>query len=282
MTPRITAVLVLYKMAPEQSVAFTSLRQILLAHPDRAAQLNLIVYDNSPSPHPLPAFPAPVEYVHNPANPGLATAYNTALARALDDATPWLLLLDQDTTVTANYLKEAFATLPATPPNVAAVLPQLVQNGHVHSPQLLPRLSSRALPADFQGVPPQPITAFNSGALLRVAALTRIGGFPQEFPLDFLDHATFHRLAADGGSFHVLRAQLPHDLSTASLGGDASLARHKKVLIAERRFHDQTGGTQSAWQRLRRLKQTAGHLLKVQDKRFAWQDLRAAFGLVDR
>ncbi len=275
----ITAVLVLYKLSPEQSPAFTSLRDCILSNPDLAAQITLLIYDNSPEPHALSLFPAPAEYLHDPANPGLATAYNVALNRT--DAT-WLLLLDQDTTLTPGYFAEALATLPVVAQDVAAVLPQLVQNGHVHSPQLLPRLSSRALPEGFHGVPAQPITAFNSGAFLRVSALAKIGNFPTDFPLDFLDHATFHRLAEPSGKFHVLNAELAHDLSTTSLGGDASLARYKKILLAEHRFHAQTAGSQALWQRLRRLKQAAGHLLKVRDKRFAWQDLRAAFGLVDR
>ncbi len=275
----VTAVLVLYRMAPEQSPTFLSLREILLADPGLAVQLTLLVYDNSPGHHALPPLPCPADYRHDRANPGLAAAYNVALARAQASHSPWLLLLDQDTVLTAEWLAEALAALRQVPAQVDAVLPNLVQAGRVHSPHLLPRLSTPPLPPALHGIPARAITAFNSAALLRVQALERIGGFPTSFPLDFLDHAVFDLLASTGSKFYLLRARLTHDLSTSTLGGDASLARYRNILAAELRFYRRASGAHAGWHRLRRLKQAVGHLLKVRDKRFAWQDLRAALGL---
>ena len=276
----IVSVLVLYRLAPAASETLRTLLSALAVHPELAPQLTLLIYDNSPAAQPVP--PLPVEHVYHsdPANPGLAAAYNAGLQLAAEQGAPWLMLLDQDTALTPEYLAQAFTLTRTAGADVAALVPRLSQAGHIHSPHRLPHLSHRPLPDGLTGTVAEEISAFNSAALVRVSAVQAIGGFPTEFPLDFLDHALFARLQHAGERLYILPATLRHDLSTTRLGGDASLARYRKVLEAERRFYAQPGVSGHAWYRLRRLKQTAGHLVKVADKRFAWWDLRAAFGLL--
>ena len=278
---KIAAVLVLYKRGPEQSETFRSLRAGLRERPALAAQFSLQLYDNSPQAHPIPALAICVDYTWDAANPGLAQAYNAGLRHALKDGAEWLLLLDQDTVLTPEYLSELAASAASADAGVCALVPKLVHDGGgVHSPHLPPRLSHRPIAVAFTGIAPDQVAAFNSGALMRVSAVEAIGGFPASFPLDFLDHAVFSALQSRGGKVYVLKAALEHDLSTMTLGGDASLARYRKVLAAERAFYTQAGGTPALWYRLRRLKQCAGHVLKQRDKRFALVDLQAALGLL--
>ena len=52
----------------------------------------------------------PIHYVHDPSNGGLASAYNYALARAESEEREWLLLLDQDTSLTAEFISELVET----------------------------------------------------------------------------------------------------------------------------------------------------------------------------
>jgi hypothetical protein len=47
---------------------------------------------------------------------------------------------------------------------------------------------------------------YNSGALLRVKALQEMNGFPEEFLLDYLDHATFRILQNKGGRISIEHA----------------------------------------------------------------------------
>ena len=148
----------------------------------------------------------PIHYVHDPSNGGLATAYNFALARAESEDREWLLLLDQDTSLTREFIVELLETA-RTPAyaarQVAAIVPKLLVNGKVYSPaipfidqmrrQFLPSQTSPRLPmsSEFSRGPCMPITPAST---LSVSALRSIGGFPVEFWLDFLDHAVFHAL----------------------------------------------------------------------------------------
>src|SRR6202041_405724 len=99
------AVIVLYRVAAEASQAFCSLRSLMGADPQAAAAIDLMLFDNSPQSQPRPAGYTG-SHIPNPANPGLAVCYNLALQSAQRQAIPWLLLLDQDTTLTRDYLAE--------------------------------------------------------------------------------------------------------------------------------------------------------------------------------
>src|ERR1700722_11755188 len=99
---RILAIVVLYKQAPAESHALSSFFRILNERPQMAGHFSLVVYDNSPHSHEV-ADTFPVDYVHDPSNGGLAAAYNYALGRAEGAGYEWLLLLDQDTTLTSEF-----------------------------------------------------------------------------------------------------------------------------------------------------------------------------------
>lgn len=278
MSASLTAVLVLYRMQPEASACFRSLRQAVSALDLPAADLSLLIYDNSPEPSALPHFPARIRYLHDAANGGIAAAYNAGLADARSNGSPWLLLLDQDTELTAEYLRELFDAIGSVPAETVAIVPRLVQDGHTHSPHPTPRLSHQSLPAGAQGLLRQRVSAYNSGAAIRVSALPR---FPQRYWLDFLDHAVFSELQANGGRIWLMRSGLEHRLSTQKLGEEASLERYLNVLSAERDFFYEYGSLRDRiFYHLRRFKEATGQLLKISDKRFSLMSYRAALGLL--
>ena len=223
----ITAVVVLYRRSPAESDALTSLLRVLREEPTLAARFSVLVYDNSPQDQAssLPSFP--VAYHHDPANGGLASAYNYALAQAEAAGTPWLLLLDQDTSLAAAFLQELASLSEELLPskNVAAIVPKLFSRGTMYSPEehSLDQLHhvfphrSHTLPPGAEGPQSARISAYNSGSTLRVAALLAIGGFPREFWLDYLDHAVFHALQQQGSRVFVMQAVLEQQLSHGDL-----------------------------------------------------------------
>lgn len=279
MNPGIQVVLVLYKLQLAESPAWQSLQSIA-ATLDPRQLVSLLVYDNSPEPQPpLPSM-IPTRYVSDVTNSGLARAYNTALELADEHRSSWLLVLDQDTVLTAEYWAELTKVLPDLPQQVAAVVPRLLERRFVHSPTHLPRLKHVPVTSP-SGLLPTPVTAFNSGVLFRVAALTAGGGFDARFPLEFSDHAIFHRLQAEGGRVWLMEACLEHRLSTYQLGMDAKVERYLTMLRAERNFYHEYGTTlDRLFYRMRRAKQSIGQLLQVPDKRFALLSVRAALGLL--
>lgn len=224
----ILAVVVLYNCELSQSQSVSSLFEILNENAELRKHFSLVLYDNSPQPqsHAMPA-DFPVHYVHDPSNGGLASAYNYALARAESEQREWLLLMDQDTSPTHEFileLLEAAAGVHAQP-DVAAIVPKLAVNGIVHSPAIpfIDQMRRQFLPTkepigrDVVGVLQQRMCSYNSGSTLRVSAVRSVGGFPPEFWLDYLDHAVFHALFASGYRIYVMRATLAHDASYANI-----------------------------------------------------------------
>jgi len=295
----ILIVLVLYRQSLRQSRSWITLEKSFAEAPALRGHFDLLIYDNSPnlSDEDLSGLEDSL-YVHDQHNSGLAGAYNYALRLAAERQTPWLLLLDQDTTLTADYLAEVAAVTSTVldQPTVAAIVPKLESPKGIKSPTLdfldwLRRqfkLNRRPLfvDRDIHGLQHEQFAAFNSGAVLRVSALQAIGGFPSEFWLDFLDVAVFHALHHAGGRVYILHACLSHDLSMDSTGFyDASGAfdRHINVLQAMIRFVKRHGTP--ADRRLHRfwlLRNAWSQWKNTSDKRFAKASLYRAMHYHDK
>ncbi len=214
-----------------------------------ASHFSLVVYDNSPESHVI-SDDFPLDYVHDRANGGLAAGYNYALARAEEAGYGWLLLLDQDTTLTHDFFAELIACVSGlqTTDNVAAIVPKLMVRGTILSPaehfidfiRHQFRNFVQTLGHDAVGVQRGRISAYNSGSTLSVPALRSIGGFPKEFWLDYLDHAVFHAFSASGRRVYVLRAVLEHDLAESDLNS-RPLWRFRNALKAQSLFVKRAG-----------------------------------------
>jgi GT2 family glycosyltransferase len=280
---RIFAVMVLYKRSLEESDTFSTLRSLLQKRPDLAGAISLLLYDNSPVAQEVPALPIPTQYISNPANPGLVAAYSAGLQLAGQETADWLLLLDQDTTLTEEYLEEisSGAVHLLSDRKIVAIVPKLSDKGVLCSPLYPPtygpaRVIDRATSGDFS----QSLHVFNSGALLRVSSLKAIGGFPEDFPLDYLDHATFAALQDRGGRLHILNAVLEHELSSNMEGNrdPEFVQRQIGILDAEYRFYKQYGSAGDRFRRrLRLIRASLGRVLRGRDKSQTWRMLKSAF-----
>lgn len=278
---RVQCVLVLYRMALQQSESFQTLSAALLANRDLAARTSLLVYDNSPDAAPLDVpdgLCAELRYEHDATNGGLAVAYNSALRLAEKAGCTWLWLFDQDTTIVSGLLAALYAAIDGSAaPAVNAIVPRLVQDGVLLSPVAVQRFRYRRLPMHVTGTQRVEVTALNACACLRVSALQAIHGFPQRYWLDFLDHAVFHRLQKQGGKTLVLDISIPHRLSTNNLRNESSPRRYGNVLDAEWQFVLETGwGGGSLLHRFRLLKRAARTLLVLREPAFALQVLQSS------
>jgi GT2 family glycosyltransferase len=247
----ILAIIVLYKMQIAASPTCRTLAEAMRAQPSLAGSIDLLLVDNSPEPQSVPRglFPEGLQpvYVHDRTNPGLARRYNYALAEASRSGATWLLLLDHDTTLTQQYCNqvETLAAQLAHNPRIVAAVPKLMTNRQMRSPHK-PRFreSTYKFNTTSTGMVDGLIRAFNSGALMRVSAVEAIGGFPEAYWLDYLDHATLHRMQMRGGRLWVMDAFLEHDMSILRPGkhlDPANAARHTNQLAAERRFYKEHG-----------------------------------------
>lgn len=263
--PSVLATVVIYNRSIGNSEAIQSLLRCLAEDPALAAGFRVLLYDNSSEAQPLAESSAlDVRYHHDELNSGLAVAYNHALGLAVEAGIPWLMLLDQDTRVTAEYLHEVMAlqSVAAKDPQIVAFAPKLAGLTGLRSPAMdfldalhrqviLPRWRRPLIvPQDTYGPQHQHTVAFNSGAVLRTRAVEAIGGFPTAYWLDFLDMAVFHDLYRQGGYLFVMHSTLEHSLSVEEddfLERATSLSRHRNILSAMTHYV-KTNGT--AWERL--------------------------------
>jgi len=98
------AVVVLYKLSPDDS---STLRTVLAAARNVSLEelrFKVVVWDNTPGGQAIEELPDGVLYVPAPENPGLAAAYNQVLAMAEAEGYEWLLTLDQDSILPADFL----------------------------------------------------------------------------------------------------------------------------------------------------------------------------------
>ena len=237
---QVAAVVVLYGTAPFESQTLESLA--LASAGRRVDQVRLFVWDNSPAPlAQIPDGLAIAQYVSCSANLGLAAAYNTALEWASAAHVPWLVLLDQDTRVTKEYLEAVRAFVAKHPEGAAddgkAIglgYPTLQQGNSILSPLAFPTIRARPHTTS-DGTGNTKIMVLNSGAVVAVRAADAVGGFPRRYPLDGLDHAFVSELRLAGYGITSLGATLEHHAST-SVMHEMPVSRLNSINEAEERY----------------------------------------------
>jgi GT2 family glycosyltransferase len=236
-------VVVLYKTSLENSKTIDSLESIT------EEKVNLFVFDNSPirqyesDNFDFKTFN--IFYYHDATNPGLSVAYNAALNSATNTSYSWLLLLDQDTTLTLQYwheLKELdFQKLTTS---VVAVIPTVtsLDGKSIIAPSKM-FLGGICRPIKLSdGVVNTPISGINSGTLLNVSYMNSINGFSKKYTLDMLDHWYFRKIFKDGKSIYLMRSTICQDLSVfGNFEENVSVNRYKQMLRAEVVFINEDG-----------------------------------------
>lgn len=238
---RILVTVVRYKMPLSESPTIQGLLQTFASQPDLHASLSVLVWDNSPTPledtEPLSKF----IYRHSPRNLGVSGAYNRAMDLAAELDCSWLLLLDQDTEIPADFLPHMinlgnqFLHQSA----IAAVVPFQMDGDRILSPLKVLFKRLRPLDQPFEGVYPGEISAANSGTLIRLDALRLIGGFNEDFWLDYSDVVVFHRLHQLGKQTYIAGAlRLQHKNTAVDFSNSMTPERYASFLAAEGAYWD--------------------------------------------
>ncbi|XJZ26971.1 glycosyltransferase [Bacillota bacterium Lsc_1132] len=273
-----TIVIVFYKQAIDESKTFRTLKQALLLNEREFEDLNLILYDNSPDNQefePSQYEGISISYVHDSRNLGIAAAYNYSFAVAEENGSRWLLLLDHDTELTSEYI-EQFMNLDVNDPTIAAIVPKINCENQMISPVYSNTLRPLQAKKPKAGLQEQPVTAINSGALIRVDFLNAIGGFNDDFPLDYLDHWLFYEIYARGYKVWVLVATLEHELSVMDYSR-VSLERYKSILESEIKFYQNYRRDLYKSYKFQLAKRFLKQILTVKDKKIAYYTLRRLF-----
>lgn len=203
----------------------------------------LLVYDNSREAIGRPTTNSNcVDYFHAVSNGGTRAAYLYALALAKRLGLTWLILLDHDTTLTQDYLREVDARLAGTSdPALGLLFPRIVGGGDVLSPAVISRWGT-ITPFDPIVTSPgrRPITALASGSVIRVDALSAVGAIPTALWLDYLDHWLFREVQGLGYRAELMNATIRHELSIMDRTPPEP-TRLLNMLKAERHFVSRLG-----------------------------------------
>ena len=271
---RIFAVVVLYGQRPSASVTVATLAGAL--REAAAVDCHVLVHDNSPAGElALNEVPENFQYHAAARNRGLLGAYEAALAQARAEGYDWLLTLDQDTALPADFFSAIQPGLKAAEddPRIAAIVPHLAEGEQLLSPAYVGMGRARPLPANFAGVPRNEARAFNSAALLRVEALDAIGGFDPCFWLDHLDSWLHHQFYLHGWRMYVLGSvHLQHHFSLLNYKERISPERFLNFLAAEGAYVDLYG---SWWGRAAYTAQLGVRLVNQQRRREVPEVLQA-------
>ncbi len=253
----VTVVIVLYRMAPASSPAFQSVLDARANLRPHEGSVRIMLWDNSPDGSTGYDIPDGVTYLSDSLNTGLANAYNRALEMAAEANSEWLVTLDQDTSLPADYfLKMSSATnVSAKIAGVGAIVPQIQSAGRIVSPN---RFALGAIPRwylrGFRGAPEEAVFAFNSGAMLNVAVLQQIDGYDPWFWLDNSDAQIFMRLHHHGKRVFIAGdIQVQHEFSMKNMGQQMGAERYRNVLLAETAFWDLRMNWLAGWERTLRL-----------------------------
>lgn len=238
MKNRILAVLVVYERALETTGAWTELLASLNFDTERDFSLeHILLYDNSKEPTREPPASAQITYSHNPSNGGTAAAYEEATGLALSLGIDWVLLLDQDSILPANFFSQAHKALTtAGSVEISALLPHVRHGRQLISPARITTLGSIVpLRLDENVRSRSCITAIASGAFIESKTLERILPFPNELWLDYVDHWIFLQIMKRNGNIAIFDATINHDLSVKA---PASLSpfRMQSILNGEAIF----------------------------------------------
>jgi GT2 family glycosyltransferase len=276
---QILAVVVRYKTPIAESQTLQGLAHILAADPVLADVYRVLVWDNSPEALVNPELPRSFEYRHSEQNLGVSGAYNSAMAFAEAEGQTWMLLLDQDSKLTGAFLHTMYrhSQVLKDRTDIAVIFPTVKVGQTIMSPkrQLFMRATvyepmSRMLEGYAIGI--------NSGSVMRVTSLRKIGGFSTDFWLDYSDLYVLHQFHLNGARiWYAADAAMQHEMTIMDYDRLMEPWRYENFSFAETAFHDlYKGRLENGLHDLRLLARTIRQRLRYKNPVFsqiAWAQL---------
>ncbi len=267
---KITIIIVLYKKTLSECISYRSLQQFMKG---LGSKYDLIIYNNSSEL----IIEDSTEYilVNSDKNGKLPQAYNYGLQHAQATKNQWLLLLDQDTEVSAAYfqtLEKELATIDKE--STVAVVPKLIDGHMVLSPRIRSAVGYWEKAITHTGYQQERVVAFNSMSLLSVSFMQSIGGFSENYPLDMLDHWYYNKIYKNRKKVYVLDCAIKHNLSFQHYEAEVSVDRHRGFLDAEALFVRELGKMYVVSYKIKLLLRAVKQFLVFKNKQYARLTLR--------
>jgi GT2 family glycosyltransferase len=227
-------VVVLYKCKTAESAACRSL--LSKAMPD-GVRLRGLIYDNTPSiAAESKSLSEDIEYCSTGMNKGLPAAYNDGIRRALQCGARYFMLVDQDSTITVEFLEAAARAVKESPADQVAWAPHIIASNRHISPYKFNALGLPTFKYDLSSAQAA-YFAINSYSIISLNFLEEIGGFDEFYWLDGLDFWFYSRVARMGYKVGVIGVNVTHHLSLLEGGISATrllnIARYESCFFWE-------------------------------------------------
>jgi len=238
---RVLVIVVIYKMALTECQTVQGLLQNFARQPELHDSVSVLIWDNSPTPITNHQLFSSFIYKHSQENLGVSGAYNRAMKIAGAMGCEWLLLLDQDTAIPVDFLPKMMklGNRLLNQTRIAAIAPFLMDGDRILSPLKAEFKRFRPLQQLVEGIIPGHVSAANSGTLMRIDALRKIGGFNEDFWLDYSDVVVFHLLHERGMQIYIAGdLVLQHKMTIIDFKDSMSPERYANLLAAEGAYWD--------------------------------------------
>lgn len=204
MLSEIIAVIVIYQKPIDDSKAYQALKPLI------TQGLSVLIFDNSTADQ---AAPPELIYHHSHHNEGVSGAYNFAAQKAIQSGKTWLWLLDDDTLVDPDFVKEVSTHLQAGT-SAGLYVPRILSKGKLLSPFRIHQSLSKRMESIKTGLHPiEYIRPINSGMLIQTDLFQQAGGYSTSLPLDFSDIEFTDRLKDIQETMYVTKAFFEQNFS---------------------------------------------------------------------
>lgn len=272
--------LVLYKQELEKCKTFSS---FLNSKKALSIPHQLLVYNNSKEiPISSKKFPNYILYTASE-NEKLSTPYNYAWHLAVEKGYSWILLLDQDSKLNEDFFSNLSQCIVNASTQTGAIIPTIFSNGKQISPVVLNEFSGPFglqrpwTPTRQKLKSNEYLNGINSCSLLKTEAISSIGGFSADFPLDFLDYWYFYQLHKKDWEIEVVIAPLDHNLSISSTYNGMGKERYNDYLTTRALYGHKTKLSVLLCYKLRCAAQCIHQLFKFSERKFFWQTFKGIF-----
>lgn len=195
--------------------------------------IDILIYDNSKKSCEIKS-EANFKYIHDSRNLGVCTAYNYAYLFAKAKSKKYLLLLDDDTLLTDEYIKILLAC--NLEHNIVCVVPKIldVNSDKIISPLKINKFGFTTNTASGYQYNSK-LSIINSCSLISLTFLENINGFNTKFKLDFLDHDIQRKIYQKKKGVLVIDYIIKHSLSVHNLT-NIKTARYMSIIKSEYQY----------------------------------------------
>ncbi len=267
----ILVLMVLYNISLSESKAYNSWR----AHQGDWHVLTpkLLIYNNGAQP-----LEGDEAIFNARQNDMLAIPYNWVLQQATIQGVDWIILLDQDAEISADYIHELESLwMQHKEENVDYLMPRFVQTAGLQLPYSYNPTFFHAWkkqPLQKGTVTDSCVFTYNSGIVLRASTMNKIGGFSLRYPLDYQDADYLHRLYLAGAKGYTMHTRLHHNLSVENYAENMSPKRYQSLLEAEKQMAKDCGCVATISLQIYRLGRCAKWLFHADKRGYIMQTLR--------